>query len=208
MSAIQKIESYHPDVINEFVKTGSSFTIPAEVQQVIMQMSWAMEVYDKQRNITRAAKKLAERVLASQGVDMSIPTAKSRIYSALSYFDVDQIVLRTVWLKDAANKFEDLAKIAVKSGNLAVAERCLARSIENRLQAVDQDNNKSLAVTYLISSELSAEDLGFTSKNKKEIARKASEGGYINIINQLPVDDAQKKQLLADCEIIDVEEDE
>lgn len=203
MDTTDKISGYHPEVIDNFLKTGKSGSIPENIQKVIMQMTWAMEIYEKERNITRAAKKLVLRVQMSQGVSLNIMTAKSRIYSALSYFDTDINISKTIWLRDSANKFEDLAKFAVELNKPAVAEKCLSKALECRLEATEQENNNSLGVVYILSSELCPEDLGFKSKNKKEIARKANDGFYIDLINRLDVDKSQRKQLIEDCEIIE-----
>lgn len=203
MDAIDKISGFHPDVIDSFLKTGKSVSIPEDLQKIIMQMTWAMEIYEHERNITRAAKKLALKVHMTQGVSLNFQAAKRRIYSALSYFDSDVNISKTIWLRDSANKFEDLAKFAVELNKPAVAERCMSKALEYRLAATEHENNNSLGVVYILSSELRPEDLGFRSKNKKEIARKSSEGFYLDLINRLDVDKSQRKQLIEDCEIIE-----
>ena len=58
---------------------------------------------------------------------------------------------------------------------------------------------------FLISPELTAEELGFSKKNLKEIAAKHNEGFYIKLIDSLPVENKEKKRLLRDADIQDAE---
>ena len=62
-----------------------------------------------------------------------------------------------------------------------------------------------LGVLFLISPELTAEELGFSKKNLKEIAAKHNEGFYIKLIDSLPVENKEKKRLLRDADIQDAE---
>ena len=201
MTYLEKLEKLHPEVISEFIRTGKSKTLPEELQHIVLQMTWAMEIYQTEGNITRAAKKLQVRTKATLGRDVDVSTAKSRIYAALNYFDVDCNVSETVWLRDAANKFEDLKKYAIKMGRLDVAERCATKAAEYRLRAVAADKEASLGVIYIMSSDIDPEDLQMPRRNLKEIARKANEGYYTQMIQGLPVSETEKKRLFADAEI-------
>ncbi len=211
MTHLEKIEALSPEIIDNFIRTGSSTAIPLDLQNIIKQMMWAAEIYETERNISRAAKKLQVRTKASSGIDIEISTAKSRIYAALNYFNVDCNVKEAVWYHDAANKFENLAKLAVASGRLDVVERSYVRSTEYRLKAVAADREATLGVVYIMSNDISPEDLGFTSRNKKEIARKASDGYYTQLIDSLNISNEEKQRLRADAEIeeaIIIENDE
>ena len=58
---------------------------------------------------------------------------------------------------------------------------------------------------FLISNEVTAELLGFTKRNLKEIAQKNNNGFYINLIDSLPVEKEEKQRLLRDANIVDAE---
>ena len=47
--------------------------------------------------------------------------------------------------------------------------------------------------------------MGLESKSLKEIARKHNEGFYLQLIDGLPIDNNEKKRLLRDADIQDVE---
>lgn len=201
MDNLEKIGSIHPDVIDEFIRTGKTTVIPPELQQIINQMVFAMQIWSTERNITLAAKRLQTRTEAEQNVKLNIHTAKSRIYAALNYFDVDCNVSENVWLRDYANKFEDMVKMALAKGRVEIAERCMDKAKECRLQATAADKQASLGVVYVMSSDITPEDLGFTSRSKKEIARKANDGIYAKIIDSLDIPEPEKKRLREDAEI-------
>lgn len=208
MNYLDKIETLHPDVIDEFIRTGQSNVISLELQQVLSQMVYAIQIYRTERNISRAARKLQTRALSEQGVAININTAKSRIYAAMNYFDVDCNVEENVWLRDYANKYEDLVKVALAQGRSDIAERCMSKALECRMRASAADKQASLGVVYIMSDDLRPEDIGdFTSVSKKSIARKASDGVYAKMIGSLDLPEAEKKRLREDAQI-DVEFEE
>lgn len=208
MTFLEKLEKLHPDVIDEFIRTGQSSVINTDMQNIIRQMVFAMEIYSTERNIMRAARKLQIRTKAQLSVDIDISTAKSRIYASLNYFDVDCNVAENVWLRDAANKFEDLAKYAISKGRVDVAERCYDKAVGYRLRAVAADKEASLGVIYIISDDIKPEDLGFTTKSMKEIARKSNQGYYTQLIDSLNVSEKEKVRLRTDAGISDIEFEE
>lgn len=179
--------------------------IPIDLQQTISQMVFAIQIYRTERNISLAARKLQVRTKAEQGIDININTAKSRLYAALNYFDVDCNVSENVWLRDYANKYEDLVKVALAKGRADVAKGCMDAALDCRLRATAADRQATLGVVYVMSSEIRPEDLGFQTRSKKEIARKALDGQYAKMIDSLNVSAEEKKRLREDAEIDDVD---
>ena len=113
MNYLETIEKLHPDIVHHFLQTGECKGIPEEIQLFLKQMQWAAEIYEYERNISRAARLLRTRIMALQEKDVDIRTCKARFYSAISYFNVDNNVATKVWETDYANKYEDLAKLAI-----------------------------------------------------------------------------------------------
>jgi len=209
ISHIDRLESLHPDIVFDFLENGISSAIPKDMQQFIMQVQWASEIWERERNTVRAARKLKERVLVNQKIKISLITAKARVFQAMEYFDVDHNIPQEIWDRDAANKFEDLAKLAIAQDKLSEAGRFLEKSNELRKRA-----NSALRVNdlqmpqFLITTTITPEDLGYTDKNMLEISKKATEGFYVKLINGLPVSKEDKKRLLSDAQIQDVEYEE
>lgn len=205
MNQLETLSNLHPDIVNDFLLTGKSAGIAPKVQEFIMQLQWSVEIWEFERNITRASAKLQRRIIANQKISISQRACKERLYQALDYFNVDVNVPSKVWDLDTANKLEDLALVNIKLQNTREARICMLEANELRKQAASAINTEDLQPPmFLISPNLKAEDLGFQDKNKKEIARKANEGFYIKLINDLPIEKSEKKKLLTDADIIEL----
>lgn len=88
-SEIEKLESVHPDLITTFLTTGEGKGIPEDVQTFLKQLQWAAEIYEYERNITRGARQLKQRIAAQQKITLDVRTCMTRINQAISYFNVD-----------------------------------------------------------------------------------------------------------------------
>lgn len=205
-SNLEKLDTIHPDIVFSFLDTGKSSAIALEMQHFIKQIQWASEVWETERNTSRSAKVLQKRILSVQGIKLNIVTCKARVFQAMEYFDVDHNLPQEIWDRNAADKFEDLMKVAIASGKLDAAGRFLEKANELRRRANTALNIGDLQMPqFLITTKLTPEDLGYSSKNMLEISRKATEGFYIKLINDLPVENDEKKRLLDDAEIVDVD---
>ncbi len=68
--------------------------------------------------------------------------------------------------------------------------------------------DRNLGIVFLISPELTPEDLGYSKVSLKEIASKHNKGFYLNLIENLPIEKAEKKRLLRDADIEEAEYEE
>ena len=205
MNYLDRIEALHPDIIEHFLENGVTKAIPEDLQKLILQLSWAVEIWDKERNITRAARQLKMQIKARQGLTLGLMACKQRINDSKIYFFVNSSVTNKFWYLDAADKFEDLVKLAIASDNLREAGRFHEKATEYRIKA-----NAELSLAdmqppmFFISDKMTLEELGFEKKSLKEIARKHNEGFYISLITQLPgIDKNEKQKLLYDAGIED-----
>lgn len=204
MNYLSRIESLHPDIIEHFIENGVSRAIPEDLQLIIRQLTWAVEIWETERNITRAAKLLKMRVKAKQNITLGLMACKQRINDSKLYFNVDCTVSNKYWLLDAADKFEDLTKLAIAQDKLKEAGTFHEKATEYRVKA-----NAELSLSdmqppiFLISDKMTLDELGFEKKNLKEIARKHSDGFYVGLITQLPIDKSDKRKLLYDAGIED-----
>lgn len=206
MSNLARIETLHPDIIDHFIETGASAAIPQELQQFIKQLSWAVEIHEYEKNLSRASRELKRRIKATQNITLSERACRERIYDALNYFQVDNNVSNKFWYLDAADKFEDLAKLAIAQDKLTEAGRFKDKALQYRLAANTEMSLEDFAPPiFLISDKMTLEDLGLDKKNLKEIARKDSDGYYVKLITQLPIEKDEKNKLLKDANIEDAE---
>lgn len=79
MTRLDTLDKIHPDLISAFLTTGKCDGIPADVQLFLKQLQWAAEIYEYERNITRAAKQLRQRINAQQQINVDERTCKARI---------------------------------------------------------------------------------------------------------------------------------
>ena len=205
-SDLEKLESVHPDLITTFLTTGEGEGIPKDVQIFLKQLQWASEIYEFERNITRGAKKLRVRIAAEQHLTVDVRTCMSRINQAIGYFNVDCNVGIKVWENDFANKYEDLAKLCSAKRDYKMQKACMDQALECRRRASEMaEADRDLGVVFIISPEVTPEELGFQKKNLKEIAAKHNKGFYVSLIDGLPIESVEKKRLLRDADIEEAE---
>lgn len=205
-SKIDRLDAIHPDLISAFLTGGKGEGIPVDIQLFLKQLQWAAEIYEYERNITRAARKLRIRINAEQGERIEERTCMSRIYQAINYFNVDCNVPIKVWENNFANKYEDLAKICAVQRDYKSQKACYDAALECRRRASEvAEADRGLGVTFILSPEITAEEMGFAKRSLKEIAAKHNRGFYLNLIENLPLEKAEKKRLLRDADIEDAE---
>ena len=206
MTQLERIEQLHPDLVSAFLATGKGDAIPQELQSFLLQLQWAMEIYEYERDVARAARKLRMRVAAEQHAKMEMRTAQARVYEAINFFCTDNNVPVKIWETMYANQFERLAKMCALAGDYKTQGKCYERALECRRRASEvAETDTALGVTFILSPEITAEEMGFAKRSLKEIAAKHNRGFYINLIDSLPLEKAEKKRLLRDADIEDAE---
>lgn len=209
MNKLDTLDKIHPDLISAFLTTGKCDGIAPDVQIFLKQLQWAAEIYEYERNITRAAKQLRQRINAQQQINIDERTCKARIYAAVNYFSIDNNVSIKVWESNYADKYEDLAKLCAAAEDYKTMGKCYSAALECRRRASEiAEADRDLGIVFLISPELSSEDLGYSKASLKEIAAKHNKGFYLNLIDSLPIEKVEKKRLLRDADIQEAEYEE
>lgn len=209
MTQLDTLNKIHPDLISAFLTTGKCDGIAPDVQIFLKQLQWAAEIYEYERNITRAAKQLRQRINAQQQINIDERTCKVRIYAAINYFSIDNNVSIKVWESNYADKYEDLAKLCAAAEDYKTMGKCYSAALECRRRASEiAEADRDLGIVFLISPELSSEDLGYSKASLKEIAAKHNKGFYLNLIDSLPIEKVEKKRLLRDADIQEAEYEE
>lgn len=114
----RKLESVHPDLITTFLTTGEGKGIPEDVQTFLKQLQWAAEIYEYERNITRGARKLKQRIASQQKISLDVRTCMTRINQAISYFNVDCNVAIKVWENDLPTSTRTLPSSVLPSATI------------------------------------------------------------------------------------------
>ena len=206
MNKLDTLDKIHPDLISAFLTTGKCDGIASDVQIFLKQLQWAAEIYEYERNITRAAKQLRQRINAQQQINIDERTCKARIYAAINYFSIDNNVSIKVWESNYADKYEDLANLSAAAEDYKTIGKCYAAALECRRRASEiAEADRDLGIVFLISTDLTPEDLGYSKASLKEIAAKHNKGFYLNLIDNLPIEKTEKKRLLRDADIQEAE---
>ena len=209
MKQLDVLDKLHPDLISAFLTTGRADGIPSDMQLFLKQSQWAAELYEYERNISRASKLPRQRINAQQQLNLDERTCKARIYAAINYFNIDNNVSIKVWESNYADKYEDLAKLCAAAGDYKTQGKCYAAALECRRRAAEiAEADRDLGIVFLISPELTPEDLGYSKASLKEIAAKHNRGFYLNLIDNLPIEQVEKKRLLRDADIEEAEYEE
>lgn len=209
MKNLDILDKIHPDLISAFLVSGESNGIPQDVQLFLKQLQWAAEIYEYERNITRAAKKLKKRINAEQRILIEERTCRARIYAAINYFSVDNNVSVKVWENNYADKYEDLAKLCAVRGDYKTMKNCYDSARECRSRASQiAEADRNLGIVFLITPNVTPEQLGYASVSLKKIAAKHNEGFYLQLINNLPIAKEDKKRLLRDADVQEAEYEE
>lgn len=202
MTNLEKIEQIHPDLISQFLATGRCDEISPELQLFLQQLQWAMEIYEHERNLKRAARRLRERINAEQHIKIELRTCQARLYEAISYFYVENNVDIKIWESTYADQFENLAKLCALAGDYKTQSKCYERALECRRRAAEiAETDRELGVVMLYSPEVTPESLGFERQSLKKIAAKYNDGFYFRLIDSLPIENSEKKRILRDADI-------
>ena len=120
---IDRLEKLHPDIVQDFKRTGKSTAIAPDLQQYILQLDRVAEIHQFEHNVSRAARKLQETF-----PNLTFMTARLRVYDAINIFHLNNTVKAEAWDNYYADRMEDLGKLAIASDNLSEARRCEERA--------------------------------------------------------------------------------
>lgn len=188
---IDRLEKLHPDIVQDFRKTGQSTAIAPELQQYILQLDRVAEIHAFEHNISRAARKLQESF-----PHLTLMTARLRVYDAINLFHLNNTVKAEAWDNYYADQMENLASLAVAADNLTEARRCKERARDYRQNAANLaiDPNLIKPKIEVLSPDIDPARLGLPDKTIKDIWIDAE-----TMIDKLPIDDAAKRKARKDA---------
>lgn len=200
-----ELEKLDQAIVENFRRTGRGVGIPEKVQQYILQIDRAVELFRFDGNITRCAAKLRKDY-----PDICFNTARSRVYDAINVFHLNNTVKNEAWDQYYADKLEDLAKLAIASNDWKSAERILTRAHALRTMRENDGIDVSLLAppTLLMSNDISIVDLNVERRDMRKLSKKYTNREYYRMIDGLPVDKEEKERLMNDADVSDVDFEE
>jgi hypothetical protein len=202
LSFIDRVELLDHDIIQNVIDRKKCESLEPELVEYIVQLNDASSIYLKEGNIQRASQKL--RYLHPS---ISFRVAKERINDSINYFHLGNKVRKEAWHNLYADKYENLALVAIKSREFKTAGKMFQLAHDARIKASEMADLTVEAPTFIFSTDIKT--LGIEKKNLKEISSKASSGHYFEIINNLNISKEEKIGLIEDAGItedVDFEE--
>jgi hypothetical protein len=202
MTSLEKLEKLDPELLIHYRQTGESSALSPELKIFVDQLSAAFEIHSQLNSVTRAAKELMIR----RPDIKTIHHAKRRIYEAIQFFHVDNNVSNDVWDDFYADYYDRLVLLCIADNRFEAAGRYIKEAHSLRTRKETRINPEDLqGPTLIVGYKIKAEDLGFVKTSLLDIATKAKNGKYIDMIDNLPISDKEKKQILHDADIEDAE---
>jgi len=202
---IARIDNLDPDLIDQFLRTRKSASIPLEVQEYLIKVDAVPQiVHHTGASMTRVIKELQRRFKG-----LSYSQAREIYYDAMNFFHVDSTISAEAWDNYYAEQFDNLGRLSIAMGKGDTARRCFERAHQLRIAAAERITPEEWKIpVFIISNKISHKDLGFEKKSILDIQRKDEDGYYIKLINSLEISDSNKKRLLDDANIQEVEYEE
>lgn len=194
---LEILRGYKVEDIQVFLKTQKSEVISVDMQDYIVKMDRCSVIINTQgANMTLATEELRRCF-----PDLSYTQARRIYYDALEYFHVDEPVSAAAWDAVYADQYDKLQALAIASGKLAVARKCIEKSHELRTTRRQEQDFRWQPPTFVINIAVKPEDLGYKSRKIMDIARRREDAELRQMIGSLETTPAEKQRLLADAGI-------
>ncbi len=194
---LETLRGYKVEDIQVFLKTQKSEVISVDMQDYIVKMDRCSVIINTQgANMTLATEELRRCF-----PDLSYTQARRIYYDALEYFHVDEPVSAAAWDAVYADQYDKLQALAIASGKLAVARKCIEKSHELRTTRRQEQDFRWQPPTFVINIAVKPEDLGYKSRKIMDIARRREDAELRQMIGSLETTPAEKQRLLADAGI-------
>ena len=194
---LEILRGYKVEDIQVFLKTQKSEVISVDMQDYIVKMDRCSVIINTQGANTTLATEELRRCFP----DLSYTQARRIYYDALEYFHVDEPVSAAAWDAVYADQYDKLQALAIASGKLAVARKCIEKSHELRTTRRQEQDFRWQPPTFVINIAVKPEDLGYKSRKIMDIARRREDAELRQMIGSLETTPAEKQRLLADAGI-------
>lgn len=194
---LETLRGYKVEDIQVFLKTQKSEVISVDMQDYIVKMDRCSVIINTQgANMTLATEELRRCF-----PDLSYTQARRIYYDALEYFHVDEPVSAAAWDAVYADQYDKLQALAIASGKLTVAQKCIEKSHKLRTTRRQEQDFRWQPPTFVINIAVKPEDLGYKSRKIMDIARRREDAELRQMIGSLETTPAEKQRLLADAGI-------
>lgn len=196
--AVSKLDM---DEVRSFLQTRKSAVISPNLQTYILQLDTVARILHTNRLSVKAAILQIRR----EWPELTVAQARGIYYDGLEFFYHDDQASASMWDKVYADFFDDLSRLSIASGKEATALRAAELAHKLRTTVREAQEYQWRAPVYLININVKPEDLGYESQKLADIARRAEDRKFADMIGSLETTEAEKARLLADAGIKSVE---
>ncbi|MGM9763349.1 MAG: hypothetical protein ACI3ZQ_04955 [Candidatus Cryptobacteroides sp.] len=191
------LRKYSVDELQFFLSTRHSDTITQDMQTYILQLdSVARLIHYNKLSVKNAIEQLRR-----EWSELTIAQARSIYYDALDYYYFDDSSSAKSWDMVYADQLEDLRTIAIAANKFDVAYKCIVKAHELRTTVRESETHNWQAPVFLININVKPEDLGYESRKLADIAKRAEDRKYKDMIMGLETTDKEKERLLLEAGI-------
>ena len=194
---LQTLQKYRIEDIQAFLQTRQSSVIASDMQTYILQLDTVARLMHT--NSLSVRKSIDQ--LRREWPELTVSQARGIYYDALDYYYFDDSSSAKSWDMVYADQLEDLKTLAIAADKYDVALKCIIKAHELRTTVRESESHNWQAPVFLININVKPEDLGYESKKLADIARRAEDRKYREMIMSLETTDAEKTRLLKEAGI-------
>lgn len=194
---LQTLQKYRVEDIQAFLQTRQSSVIATDMQTYILQLDTVARLMHT--NCLSVRKSIDQ--LRREWPELTVSQARGIYYDALDYYYFDDSSSAKSWDMVYADQLEDLKTLAIAADKYDVALKCIIKAHELRTTVRESESHNWQAPVFLININVKPEDLGYESKKLANIARRADDRKYREMIMSLETTDAEKTRLLKEAGI-------
>lgn len=182
------------EVVERFldIRDAKSLGIPEKLAQYILQINEAYNLNRKYRSVSDCAVQLRRKY-----PELTLPTAKSRVYDSINFFNIDCSVTAPAWDNYFADKMMDLADVNLVAHKFSEVRRCfeLAHKYRSRASANIISPERTKFKPQIVSAEMKLERMGLKENGILEAWRRGKA-----IIENFQVPTTAKDDLINDLQ--------
>lgn len=195
------LKKYSIEDLQQFLQARQSSVIQADMQNYILQLDTVARMMHRNRISVRES--IAQ--LRKEWPELTVSQARGIYYDALDYYYFDDTSSAKSWDMVYADQLEDLKTLAIAADKYDVAFKCIVKAHELRTKVRESETHDWQAPVFLININVRPEDLGYESRKIADIARRAEDRKYREMIMSLETTDKEKERLLQEAGIRTVE---
>lgn len=189
------LKKYSVDDLQMFLQTRQSSVISQDMQTFILQLDTVARLMHRNRLSVRES----IEQLRKEWPELTVAQARGIYYDALDYYYFDDSSSAKSWDMVYADQLEDLKTVAIAADKFDVAFKCIVKAHELRTKVRESESHDWQAPVFLINIDVKPEDLGYESRKIADIARRAEDRKFREMIMSLETTEAEKERLLREA---------